>query len=188
VESRYAGGRTVGDPRSNVDRQEEDPMETATSSALAEYQELVEAEWTDPTTIDAWQRWSAKQLAQYRDAAALLLEAAGVRPGCDVLDLASGTGDPATAIAETVGPSGRVTATDLSAEMVAVCAANLRGQGFTNAEVFQADVQSLPFPDGRFDCVTSKLGAMYFVDLPRALAEIRRVLKPGGRGAPGRDR
>jgi ubiquinone/menaquinone biosynthesis C-methylase UbiE len=158
-------------------------MASQTKSATDDYQELVEAEWTDPATVAAWDHWSVKQLVLYRDATALLLRLAGIRPGMTVLDLASGTGDPALALAEAVGPTGRVTATDLSTEMVRVCTATFQKRGVTNAEVIQADAQALPFPDGSFDAVTSKLGAMYFVGVQRALGEIRRVLKPGGRVA-----
>jgi SAM-dependent methyltransferase len=158
-------------------------METQVKPNEETYQALVVAEWTDPATVAAWDRWSAKQLVLYRDATALLLRAAGVRPGATVLDLASGTGDPVLAIAEVVGSRGRVTATDLSADMVQVCRETLQSRGVTNVEVLQADAQDLPFPDASFDCVTSKLGEMYFVDMQRALSEIRRVLKPGGKVA-----
>jgi SAM-dependent methyltransferase len=156
-------------------------MVSPTKSTTEKYQDLVETEWTDPATVTAWEHWAAKQLVLYQDATALMLRVAGIRPGMTVLDLASGTGDPALAIAEAVGLTGRVTATDLSAEMVKICTAAFQNRGETNAEVIQADAQALPFPDGSFDAVTSKLGAMYFADVQRALEEIRRVLKPGGR-------
>ena len=98
-----------------------------------------------------------------------------------MLDLACGTGDPALLLARLVGPQGQVTASDLSPGMLETAAANAREVGLTNLTFRQADAESLPFADASFDVVTSRIGAMYFVDIGRALGEIRRVLKPGGR-------
>lgn len=95
----------------------------------------------------------------------------------------SGAGDPALTFAEIVGPSGRVVATDLVEAMARCCEQNALTRGLANVESRQADAQDLPFADATFDRVTSKLGAMYFTDFQRAAAEIRRVLKPGGRVA-----
>jgi SAM-dependent methyltransferase len=113
----------------------------------------------------------------------VLVQTASVEPGMHVLDLASGSGDPALALAAAVGPTGRVTATDDSTEMLALAESNARAQGLTNLTFRRADAQALPFPDGSFDRVTSKLGVMYFVECGQALREIRRVLKPGGKVA-----
>jgi len=110
------------------------------------------------------------------------VDAARVRPGMAVLDLASGSGQPALTIARHVAP-GTVTATDLSKAMLSVVADNARSEGIGNVETKVADGQSLPFPDATFDLVTSRFGVMFFADTPRALGEIRRVLKKGGRAA-----
>jgi SAM-dependent methyltransferase len=100
-----------------------------------------------------------------------------------VLDLACGTGDPAISLARMVGPDGQVMATDLSTGMVEVARANAGRAGVTNIDFRQADMQALPFEDASFDAVTSRIGIMYAVDMPKAIWEIRRVLKPGGRMA-----
>ena len=113
----------------------------------------------------------------------ILIEAARLGPGLKVLDLASGPGDPALSIAEAVGPTGRVTATDQSPEMVEGAKSRAIGRGLENFDAKIADAESLPFPDDNFDCVTSRFGAMLFVDPVKGLSEARRVLKPGGRAA-----
>ena len=105
------------------------------------------------------------------------------RSGMRVLDLASGTGDPAVSLARLVGPEGKVTATDLSTGMIEVARANASKAGVHNIDFRQADMQALPFADASFDAVTSKIGIMYAVDLPKAVSEFRRVLNPGGRMA-----
>ena len=158
-------------------------METATLSTVDQFKELVRQEWSDPATVAGWRRWFPKMLVQFQTGTDLLLQAASLEPGMHVLDLASGSGDPALALAAAVGPTGRVTATDSSTEMLALAEANARAQGLTNLTFRQADAQALPFPDQHFDRVTSKLGVMYFVDCAQALREVRRVLKPDGRVA-----
>jgi len=100
-----------------------------------------------------------------------------------VLDLASGTGEPALTFAGLVSPGGTVTATDLSLGMVAAVADHARQRGLANVTCGQADAHDLPFADGRFEVVTSRLGVMFFPDPPRALGEAHRVLAPGGRAA-----
>jgi SAM-dependent methyltransferase len=104
-----------------------------------------------------------------------------VAPGMTVLDLASGHGEPALALAAAVGPTGHVTATDQGPALLTVAEERARCEGLTNMTFRVADAHALPFPDGTFDRVTSRLGVMYFVELARALGEIHRVLKPAGR-------
>ena len=110
-----------------------------------------------------------------------MLEAAAIAPGQDVLDLASGTGEPALTIARQAGATGRVTATDLVDEMLAGCRRRAAAAGLTNIAFELADMEELPFADGRFDRVTCRFGLMFAPRPDRALAEAHRVLKPGGR-------
>jgi ubiquinone/menaquinone biosynthesis C-methylase UbiE len=112
-----------------------------------------------------------------------MLELAHIGPGSRVLDVAGGAGEPALSAAARVGPSGYVLSTDISANLVRLASQNARGQGLA-AEHFEArvmDGEHLALPDVGFDAVLSRLGLIYFPDRPRALAEIHRVLKPGGR-------
>ena len=112
-----------------------------------------------------------------------MIDAAGIAPGQDVLDLASGVGEPALTIARRVGAAGHVTATDLVDEMLAGCRRRAAAAGLTNIDCRQADMEDLPFADGRFDRVTCRFGVMFVPQADRALAEAYRVLKPGGRAA-----
>lgn len=167
-------------------------MNTSVSATTAAYQQLVLEEWANPEAARAWHQWLPKQIGQLSLVTEAIGRAAGVQAGDAVLDLGSGAGDPAITFAELVGPGGHVVATDLVEAMVLACRENARARGLTNLECRQADAQQLPFADASFDRVTSKLGAMYFADVQRALAEIRRVLRPGGKvafacwGAPDR--
>jgi ubiquinone/menaquinone biosynthesis C-methylase UbiE len=158
-------------------------METASQPTVDQFKELVRQEWADPDTVSGWRKWFPKMLVQFQTGTGLLLQSASLEPGMHVLDLASGSGDPALALAAAVGPTGRVTATDSSTGMLALCEANARAQGLTNLTFRRVDAQALPFPDQHFDRVTSKLGVMYFVDCAQALKEVRRVLKPDGKVA-----
>jgi SAM-dependent methyltransferase len=156
-------------------------METATLPRADQFKELVRQEWSNPATVAGWRRWFPKMLVQFQVGTGLLLEAASLAPGMNVLDLASGSGDPALALAATVGSTGRVTATDDSTDMLALAEANSHARSLTNITFCRADAHALPFPDQHFDRVTSKLGVMYFVDCARALREVRRVLRPEGK-------
>ena len=110
------------------------------------------------------------------------VERAAVRPGMRVLDLAGGTGDLAAAFAPRVGDRGRVTVSDINASMLMVGRDRLLDQGRAgNLDFVQADAEVLPFPDESFDRVTIAFGLRNVTRKERALAEMRRVLKAGGR-------
>ncbi|MEP6656119.1 MAG: bifunctional demethylmenaquinone methyltransferase/2-methoxy-6-polyprenyl-1,4-benzoquinol methylase UbiE [Betaproteobacteria bacterium] len=102
-----------------------------------------------------------------------------VRPGMRVLDLAGGTGDMARLFAERVGPSGVTVLTDINGSMLAAGRDKLLDGGIALPAV-QCDAERLPFPDRQFDCVSIAFGLRNVTHKERALAEMRRVLKPGG--------
>lgn len=110
-----------------------------------------------------------------------LLGAAQVVPGMRVLDIATGTGLSAEAALAAVGPSGHVTAADLSPAMVEKARARLSKSSKVSVSV--EDGQALSFSDKSFDAVLCNLGLMFFPDPVRGLSEFRRVLRPGGRAA-----
>ena len=116
-----------------------------------------------------------------RAATEALMQAAEVKRGMAVLDVACGTGDPALSLAAAVGSDGQVTATDLMPELVAAAEKGAQEQGLSNIAFRQADAEDLPFSDQTFDVVTCRHGVMFFPNVQRALKEVHRVLKPGGR-------
>lgn len=141
----------------------------------------VQADWTG--RAGAWDRW-ADDLAEVAERFnAPLLEAAGVGAGQEVLDLASGAGEPALEIARRVGPGGRVVATDMVEEMLAGARRRAAAEGLDNLEFEIADMEDLPFAEASFDRVTCRFGIMFCPQPEVALAEARRVLRPGGRAA-----
>jgi demethylmenaquinone methyltransferase/2-methoxy-6-polyprenyl-1,4-benzoquinol methylase len=111
----------------------------------------------------------------------MTVEMSGVREGQRVLDLAGGTGDLAALFADVVGASGMVVLTDINAEMMTVGRERLLNRGLTQVRFCQASAEALPFPDGTFDCVSIGFGLRNFTDKTAALAELRRILTPGGR-------
>jgi len=105
--------------------------------------------------------------------------ATGVREGMRVLDLAGGTGDLARLFAERVGASGEVVLTDINHAMLASGRDRLLDTGRLVPAV-QCDAEMLPFPDAHFDCVSIAFGLRNVTRKERALAEMRRVIRPGG--------
>jgi len=109
--------------------------------------------------------------------------AARVAPGMRVLDLASGPGEPALTLARVVGPRGHVVASDIVPEMVAIAWEQAEARGLANMSLDIVDAQDLPFASSSFDAATCRFGIAHVPDYGQALAEMRRVLKPGGRAA-----
>jgi len=107
------------------------------------------------------------------------VNATHVRSGMRVLDLAGGTGDLAADFARRVGPTGTVVLTDINGAMLAAGRDRLINAGLV-MPVVQCDAEKLPFPDGHFDCVSIGFGLRNVTRKDQALAEMRRVLRPGG--------
>jgi demethylmenaquinone methyltransferase/2-methoxy-6-polyprenyl-1,4-benzoquinol methylase len=111
---------------------------------------------------------------------AFAIQVSGVRAGDRVLDVAGGSGDLARAFARRVGPKGEVWLTDVNRAMLAVGRDRLLDDGVV-VPTAQCDAERLPFPADHFDCATVAFGLRNMTHKDRALAEMRRVLKPGGR-------
>ncbi len=110
------------------------------------------------------------------------IDASGVRPGNNVLDLAGGTGDLTAKFSQLVGREGKVILADINSSMLNVGRDKLRDKGLVqNIEYVQANAQYLPFEDNTFDIVTIAFGLRNVTDKDMALRSIYRVLKPGGR-------
>ena len=104
----------------------------------------------------------------------------GVREGSRVLDIAGGTGDLSLAFAKRAGKSGQVWLTDINNAMLTRGRDRLTDRGY-RVPALQCDAEKIPFPDNHFDCVTVAFGLRNMTHKDKALAEMTRVLKPGGR-------
>jgi len=119
-------------------------------------------------------------LGLHRAWKAFAVTLSGVRTGERVLDVAAGSGDLARAFARRTGSKGQVWVTDINGSMLAVGRDRLLDEGFVCPAV-QCDAEKLPFPSAYFDCVSVAFGLRNMTRKEDALAEMRRVLKPGGR-------
>lgn len=109
-----------------------------------------------------------------------LVDLAQVKPGQAVLDCATGTGDLAIAFKKATGPTGSVIGTDFCADMLETAPAKARKAGL-EIQFEQADVTQLPYENNRFDIVSISFGIRNVNDPVKALHEMARVSKPGGR-------
>lgn len=110
------------------------------------------------------------------------IEQTGLRMGQAALDVAGGTGDLSIAMSEKVGDEGTVVLTDINTSMLSQGRSRLIDKGFVgNVQISQANAETLPFADDQFDCVIIGFGLRNVTDKGRALADMYRVLKPGGR-------
>jgi SAM-dependent methyltransferase len=105
------------------------------------------------------------------------------RPGERVLELACGPGGLGLAAAERVAPGGEVVMSDVASEMTAIAAARADALGVTNVTTCDLDLERIDQPDASYDVVLCREGLMFALDPARAVREIRRVLRPGGRVA-----
>jgi SAM-dependent methyltransferase len=113
--------------------------------------------------------------------AAAMLDAAELRSGLHVLELACGPGGVGLAAAEIVGPDGAVVLSDLTSEMTAIAARRAEERGLTNVTTREVDVERIAYPDESFDAVLCRDGMMLVPDPTAAAREAHRVLRPGGR-------
>lgn len=119
--------------------------------------------------------------AQLAGVQATLLAQAALQGGERVIDIACGTGLVTLSAARAVGPNGAVVGVDLSGEMVAAATRRARALAVTNVDFARRDAERLDYADAGFDVALCSLGLMYLPAPERALREVRRVLRPGGR-------
>lgn len=145
------------------------------------FKETTRAQWQQAAAD--WHRWSATLSDWLGPVTAQMLNLARLESGARVLDVAAGAGEPALSAAERVGPTGFVLATDIADTILAFAEQEARSRGL-DAAVFQTrimDGENLELDDASFDVAFSRLGLIYFPDRVRGLAEMRRILVPGGR-------
>lgn len=150
-------------------------------TCLPDSQPNSHAAWGSDDRLVAAEKWKAKSAAMGQAVTDALVEYAQPKAGMRVLDLASGTGEPAISLATRVGPEGHVTALDLSADLLQIAKTRAQARGLENLTTQQGDAHSLPFPDNSFDVATSRFGVMFFRHPVAALRELRRVLRPRAR-------
>lgn len=134
---------------------------------------------------EAGRRWASHQAtfdAVFAPLTERLFAGAELRPGEAVLDIGCGSGATTLRAAEAVGPTGRVTAADVSAPLLAVTAERIaaRPTGGAAVDLVEADAQIHAFPRGAFDRVISRFGIMFFDDSIAAFANLHGALRDGG--------
>ncbi len=133
------------------------------------------------SVAEAWDAHAAFVCARGEVVTRAMLESTAPGPGDHVLELAAGTGGPGLAAAALVGPGGSVVQSDVSAEMAEHAARRARTLGLSGVQTRVLDLERIDEPDGSYDVVLCREGLMLVPDPARALREIRRVLRPGGR-------
>ncbi len=137
--------------------------------------------WGSQEAAAEWRRGAAARVQAFGPATEMMLGLARVSLGSRVLDVGSGAGDSTLMAARRVGPQGHVLAIDIAASMLEIAAESARQAGLTKVATRVMDAQRLDLESDSFDAVISRFCLMLVPDIPQALAEIRRVLKPGGK-------
>jgi enediyne biosynthesis protein CalE5 len=144
-------------------------------------QEIIEGQRQDWNRVaGGWEKWDRFFDEQMAFLNHRLVADARLRSGMQVLDLGSGTGYPALLGARTVGSSGSVTGLDLAEQMLAVARRKATALELANVTFRTGNATTLPFEANSFDAVTSRFCLMFLPEIPKATAEIARVLRPGG--------
>jgi ubiquinone/menaquinone biosynthesis C-methylase UbiE len=125
-----------------------------------------------------WEKWDCFFDEQMAFLNHRLVADARLRSGMRVLDLGSGTGYPALLAAQTVGPSGNVTGIDLAEQMLEAARRKAASLKLSNITFNTGDVTTLPFEAASFDAITTRFCLMFLPEIPKAVAEIARILKP----------
>ncbi len=139
--------------------------------------------WASGDAASGWKRGAAARARALDPLTELMLDLAGVTVGSQVLDLGAGTGDQTLLAARRIGPAGMVLATDISASMLALTQEAARAADLPNVQTRVMDAQRIELEAGSFDAAMARFSLQFIPDVRRALAEVRRVVKRGGRFA-----
>ncbi|MFI5304415.1 MAG: class I SAM-dependent methyltransferase [Nitrospiria bacterium] len=142
--------------------------------------EIVEAQQKDWNRVaSGWEKWDALIDRNMSFVNFRLVGDVRIRTGFRILDLGSGTGFPAILAAQAAGETGQVIGQDLANEMLQVARKKAAKLGLTNISFHAGDVTSLAYDNQSFDAVISRFCLMFLPEIPKAVGEIARVLKPG---------
>lgn len=133
------------------------------------------------TVASGWQKWWKTIEKGASDVSKKLVELAIIKEGQQVLDIATGIGEPAITAAKVVGSRGHVIATDISPQMLSIGIERARREGLQNIEFKEGDAERLDLPESSFDAVICRWGLMFLPDLAAALNRIYNSLVHGGR-------
>ena len=145
------------------------------------YKSTTHDQWQ--AAAEAWYRWSDTLHKWLGTATEKMLEMADTSSGHHVLDIAAGAGEQSITAAKRVGTTGYVLATDISSNILGYAKQMAQQAGVNNLETKVMDGENLTLEDETFDAVISRVGLIYFPDQQKALKEMLRVLKPGGKAA-----
>jgi SAM-dependent methyltransferase len=153
----------------------------ASSSASPDHQAFkagMRKQWD--VSAQGWNHHTAAIRAWLRQSTDAMLDMAGIGPGASVLDVAAGAGDQTLDIAQRVGPTGRVLATDLSPVILELARGNAQQAGLRNVQTLVADGEDLAVAPASFDAAVSRLGLMFLPEPLKGLQGMHRALRPGG--------
>lgn len=143
--------------------------------------EVIEGQRQDWNRVAAgWDKWDNYFSRNMTFINHRLVADARLRPGMRVLDLGSGTGYPALLAGDVVGPEGSVVGIDLAESMLAVATRKAKSLGMQHVTFRTGDATALPFEAASFNAVISRFCLMFLPEIPKALKDMARVLKPGG--------
>jgi SAM-dependent methyltransferase len=145
----------------------------------AKYKDTTRQQWDN--VAEAWHKWIPVVRRWAGPVTDLMLDVARIGPGSRVLDIAAGDGDQSLTVAQRVGPSGYVLATDIAPKLVAIADRVFREANLKNAEARAMDAEELSVEDASFDAIICRFGLFFLPNLSKALLEMRRVLKLKGR-------
>ena len=134
------------------------------------------------TVSNGWKKWNDFTMNFLKPMGEAIIKALDIKSNDVVLDIASGTGEPALSIAA-IAKNGQVYATDLSEEMLSIARTYADERDISNIEFKAANVSDLPFTNNFFDEISCRMGFMFFPDMQLAANEMFRVCKNGGKVA-----
>lgn len=141
--------------------------------------QLARQQWED--VASAWEAGRDRLFTQVRAVSERLVDLVEPQPGQTVLEVTAGPGETGFLAAERLGPTGHLVSSDFVPAMVEAARRGAEARGLTNVECRVIDATQIDLPAASVDGVLSRFGLMLIPDQQRAMAELRRVLRPGGR-------